>query len=264
MCFPMTFFYLWFMFFERIGRWGAACSTLILAYAASCTVKEDRTECPCLLAVAFENLPPGPVEYRLEAMDGNLLARETVTRDSVYFFKVPRDGVRLTAVCGASADDVVIPYGSQCPPVYMFCSAFHTNHEYVQIQPILNKHYCLLNIELDGPPGDGAPVAVGVRGCISGVSLEGRPVEGAFSYKSDGTLSCRLPRQAPSDKLLLDIVMEDNVVRTFALGTYMREAGFDWTEKDLRDAIVSISLSVTHISFQIQDWSYTTDMNVEI
>ena len=75
---------------------------------------------------------------------------------------------------------------------------------------------------------------------------------------------CRLPRQAPADRLLLDIVMEDRVVRTFALGTYIREAGYDWADIDLEDITLHISLSVTHIRFRIGGWSMERAFSVEI
>lgn len=256
------------MCFERIGRLGAILSVLPLFFGESCTVKEDRKDCPCLLSVEFSPLPPGPVEYRIEAMDGSLLARETVAQDSVYFLKVPRDGVRLVAISGtALADDVVIPYGSDCPPAYISHATYDTNYEAVQIRPTFNKHFCTLSIILDGPPGNGGPVQIGIRGRVGALSLEGRPLAGEFSYISSGRaspLTCRLPRQAPSEQLLLDIVMEDNLLRTFALGTYLRQSGYDWGEKDLKDVSVTICLSVTHITFHIQDWSVCVERNVEI
>lgn len=256
------------MYFERIGRLGYILSVLPLLFGESCTVKEDRRDCPCLLSVEFSSLPPGPVEYRMEAMDGSLLARETVTRDSVYFFKVPRDGVRLISMAGtALSNDVVIPLGSDCPPAYISYACYDTNHEAAQIQPAFNKHFCTLSITLDGPPGDGGPVQIGIRGGVGAISREGRPLPGEFSYTTSGKaspLTCRLPRQGPSGQLLLDIVMEDNLLRTFALGTYLRQSGYDWGEKDLKDISVTICLSVTHITFHIQDWSVCVERNVEI
>ena len=58
--------------------------------------------------------------------------------------------------------------------------------------------------------------------------------------------------------------MEDKVVRTFALGTYIRKAGYDWTGTDLEDITIHISLSVTHIRFRIGDWSEEQCISVEI
>ena len=58
--------------------------------------------------------------------------------------------------------------------------------------------------------------------------------------------------------------MEDRVVRTFALGTYIREAGYDWTDTDLEDITIHICLSVTHIRFRIGDWSMEQCSSVEI
>ena len=251
------------MCFEWLGRRGIFCTFLITVFVVSCSVKEDRRDCPCLLAVKLSDLPPGPVEYRLEGMDGSLLARGAAARDSVLYFKVPRDGVRLTAVSGCPmADKVQIPYGAQCPPVYLYSGVVSTDYESVLVEPHLRKHFCRLYLVLDGPPGDGKPITVMVRGTVNGIGLDGRPSAGEFNCPVGD--SCLLPRQAQADILLLDIVMEDQVVRTFSLGKYMRDAGYDWTETDLSDITLTVSLSVTHISFHIQDWSHTLSMNVEI
>ena len=168
------------------------------------------------------------------------------------------------AVAGAQlSDGVRIPLGSQCPPLYLFCSRFGTDYESLLVNAVLKKHFCQLHLVLDGPPGDGKPVEVMVRGEVDGVGSDGRPSAGSFRCSALQGL-CRLPRQAPGDRLWLDIVMEDRVVRTFALGTYIREAGYDWTQASLDDITIYISLSVTQIRFRIQDWSLTVDLNVEI
>ena len=235
---------------------------LLSILALSCNVKEDRRACPCLLSVHLHG--PGPMEYRIEDTSGSVLAAGSVPGDTVILCDVPRNRVRVLAVSGAPlGDGVEIPYGSESPPLYLYHGWVLTDGEALRAEVNLHKHYCRLHLELDGPPGEGEPVEVRVRGQVNGIGLDGRPASGGFSCPvSEG--SCLLPRQGPSDLLLLDIVMQDRVVRTFSLGTYIREAGFDWTEKDLGDITITLSLSVTQITFRIQDWSVTESINVEI
>ena len=242
---------------------GRALLPVITAFALlSCSVKEDRSACPCLLAVNLSG--PGPIEYRIEDSIGDVLHEGTVPRDTVVYHDVPRDRVRIIAVSGAALEDGVrIPYGEQSPPLYMYHGIISASGEALKVNATLHKQFCGLTLVLDGPPGDGKPIGVTVRGSVEGIGLDGRPFDGEFCCPVTG-MSCLLPRQSPSDLLLLDIVMQDKVVRTFSLGTYIREAGYDWTDTDLKDITICLSLSVTQITLKLGDWSHTENINVEI
>lgn len=242
---------------------GRALLPVITAFALlSCSVKEDRSACPCLLAVNLSG--PGPIEYRIEDSIGDVLHEGTVPRDTMVYHEVPRDRVRIIAVSGAElGDGVRIPYGEQSPPLYLYDAWIRTDFETLRADAVLHKSYCNLRLELDGPPGNGKPVEVKVRGQVCGLSPDGRPKYGEFCCPVTG-MSCLLPRQSPSDLLLLDIVMQDKVVRTFSLGTYIREAGYDWTDTDLKDITICLSMSVTQITLKLGDWSHTENINVEI
>ena len=79
----------------------------------------------------------------------------------------------------------------------------------------------------------------------------------------EGT-SARLPRQRPGDPLWLDIVLRDSVLRSFPLGTYLEEAGYDWTAPDLPDRDLEIDISVTSIRFQSGTWSDVRELDLVI
>ena len=241
---------------------GPAVFFLFVLLSSSCTVKEDRRACPCLLSIHLSG--PGPIEYCISDAEGEVLYSGMASRDTVLYRDVPREKVELLAVSGAPfKDGVSIPPGSESPPMYLYHGWIDADYETLRVDARMRKHYCLLSLDLKGPPGEGEPVGVTVRGSVSGIGPDGRPSAGEFRCPMvEGT--CRLPRQAPSDLLLLDIVMQDKVVRTFSLGTYIREAGFDWTAPDLGDITIGLSLSVTQITSRIQDWSTSESINVEI
>lgn len=242
---------------------GRTLFTVIMAFALlSCSVKEDRSACPCLLAVHLTG--PGPIEYRIEDSVGEILHEGTVPRDTVVYHDVPRDRVRIIAVSGAALqEEMTIPYGLESPPLYMYHGIISASGEALKVNATLHKQFCGLTLVLDGPPGDGKPIGVTVRGSVEGIGLDGRPFDGDFKCDVKSG-ACFLPRQSPSDLLLLDIVMQDKVVRTFSLGTYIREAGYDWTDTDLKDITICLSLSVTQITLKLGDWSHTENINVEI
>ena len=123
----------------------------------------------------------------------------------------------------------------------------------------------MLSLRFTGPPGWGKPLSVAVRGSVNGYSLaDGQPLQGAFYCLLSGSGMCRLPRQRAEDPLWLDIVLEDRILRSFPLGTYLEAAGYDWYAADLEDRALEIDVSVTHIRFTSALWSTTQELEIVI
>lgn len=238
---------------------------VFLCASSSCSVKEDRTACPCALYIDLCELPPAGVTLALTGEDyaGQLEA----ARDTTLVVKVPKTGVRVLAVSGATPGPdgrVVIPPGFDAPPLYLFSAGVPTPGDTAHVSVRLNKHYCQLSLTLESPPGWGEPYWTQVRGRVNGICQDGTPSEGEFSCRLDPGGVIRLPRQHPASELWLDIVMPDRLVRSFALGTYMLEAGYDWTAPDLEDLPLEIRLSVTRISLSVGTWRTLVPFPVEI
>jgi len=253
------------MCFDTVGRRAIPGALFILVLLSSCTIREERTGCPCLLTVRFEDLPPGELFYRIDLASGDSYAAGTVNCDTSLVFRVPRDGVRLWAYSGEGMvpDGIRILYGNDCPAAFLYSSRVDTNHEAVIVNARPSKHFCTVKLELKGPLGEGRELDFTVRGEVEGFGFDGLPRPGRFACSLKGG-SCRLPRQSPSDKLLLDIVSADGIVRTFALGNYIREIQYDWTEDNLKDITLELALSVTELNLTQQEWSETISAKVEI
>lgn len=99
-----------------------------------------------------------------------------------------------------------------------------------------------------------------VDGNVSGYSFGGSPRTGDFRVRvrPDESNHCfvRLPRQTDSS-LMLEVTGENGTLRTFALGEYLSESGYDWTAADLKNAFVEVNYSATAITFKIDAWSKT-------
>lgn len=236
----------------------------LLAITSCHLVKEDRSECPCRLSLALEEIP-GPVTVDLIWEGGGISC--LATSDSIITVLVPKGQIRLLASCGGSLDAhecLSIPEGSDCPPVYLFASWVNTDCETAKMDIRLRKHFCTLSIGLDAPPGSGEPFQTRVRGRTSGLDAEGTPLEGPFSCTFEPGSPVRLPRQKAGDELWLDIVMADRVLRSFALGTYMENAGYDWLSGDLEDISLLMKLSVSEILPQSETWASPTTLRIDI
>ena len=243
---------------------------------------EDRRACPCNLSVELEGLPAYPATlYVNGSAAGEALGDTTLT---VW---VETGGMAtVTVVAGAvpSSDRVVwIPYGKASAPLYVFGADVDCTGESAFVRAQMRKQFCTLNLYFKGlteganPQGASAiffatagcapsvrPVSVAIRGSVNGYSLEeGKPLPGAFRCSVEGT-SARLPRQRPGDPLWLDIVLRDSVLRSFPLGTYLEEAGYDWTAPDLPDRDLEIDISVTSIRFRSGTWNEVRELDLVI
>lgn len=220
----------------------------------SCTIKEDRTLCPCALRLVLRDLP-GPVSVQVLA--GEHRATYTARQDTVMLVQAPKGTIRVTAVCGARLEpeqNMVIPFGFECPSVYLYSGLVNTLCDSTSVTVQLNKHFCTLSLSFDGPKGWGQPFWAQIRGRVNGLDRDGRPMPGDFTCRLDADFTARLPRQEPGEELWLDISMPDQVVRSFALGTYMLQAGYDWTAPDLEDLPLQIRLSVSELLLQTGLW----------
>lgn len=236
-----------------------------LTWVSCSLIKEDRTACPCALTVEVRDLPAWPVHFSLSG-EGFYQEWE-VARDTSFMVRVSKGSVRLTAVAGAPLPrngTVSIPFGYECPPLYAHVALIPTPDEAARVQVELHKHFCNLSLTVDGPPGWGEPYWTQIRSGVGGLAPDGTPEEGAFQCRLDSGGTIRLPRQRPEDELWMDLTTPEGAVRSFALGNYMLEAGYDWTAPDLEDLSLQLDLSLTAITFRTTLWEKVIPLQIEI
>ena len=240
---------------------------VLLAYiiASSCSiVKENRDACPCNLEVEISGVKETPATLLVKSLrDSSYVQLLSVSRDTTLTLFVPRGGVSLSAWCGSTdSESIIIPHGSEAPPLYLYHGKVEAAGELAYADVKLRKQFCTVFLEIEGPPGWGPPIGTAVRGSACGMSLNGGILQGDFSCSL--TDSLRLPRQHPDSQLLLDIVMADNVIRTFSLGALLQKSGYDWTAPDLEDITVHLDLSVSAITFTTPEQSEPAVLTIDI
>lgn len=235
----------------------------------SCSIKEDRTSCPCALVLELSSLPVSPVV--LGVAGEGFACTEVVHSDTLLVLSVPKTAeLAISAVGGALAEgdgSIRIPEGEEAPPLYLFHATFSTVAEQVTVPVLLRKQFCRLGLNFTGPPGYGPPFEVEVEGAFSGWLPDGSPSPGHFTHRllpgSDGHAMLRLPRQG-DDTLLMHIVFSDQIVRTFALGNYIAASGYDWTAPDLEDLTLHVDISVTSVTISTDLWEITQEIELFI
>ncbi len=252
------------------------------AVLASCSIKEDRRGCPCLLRLDFssvtETVRSGKMLLSVISDDGFALS-DTLDMAAVgdmLELRVPRTGVRVNlwseeAGDFIGADGLVIPLGEDCPSVRMFSSFVDTDCETCTEEVVARKNFCRLTIVTDdGPDSGDEAFSFGVYGGVNGYDIAGSPRSGEFCHylsrreeSSGGTARVvNLPRQTDSS-LKLDICEEAEVLKTFALGNYISRSGYDWTEPDLEDLTVRIDYASTRIVISVGTWESSYEVDIE-
>ncbi len=166
----------------------------------SCSIKEDRSACPCLLRLDFSALSPEDREGMLllgvrAEEGGGFSLSETVDLGSVgdvYEIRVPRCGVWVnlwteTAASCIGESGLVIPFGADCPPVRMFSSFVETDCECATAAVSLLKNYCRLTVNFS-EERTSFPFDIAVRSNVDGYGMDGEPHSGEFSHYMRATL----------------------------------------------------------------------------
>lgn len=236
---------------------------LSVIFCAGCSVKENRETCPCRLVLDFSEVDTAAVKSldlfvrtESELVLNEFIRKEDISED--YFAYVPRTRLRCCVWSGredALAEGLVIPFGEECPPVYIHSSIVDAVGESVVETVIMRKNFCrmTLNVSMTAQ----SPVSLAVLGNIDGYEADGTPSSGDFMVRmhpeGNNVFSVTLPRQL-DDSLVMEMDMGDEVLKIFPIGYYIVESGYDWKAPDLEDITIDLEFAVTHISMIIQGW----------
>lgn len=239
----------------------------------SCSVKENRGRCPCSLALDFSEVDTASVktiDFYIREMN-ELLLNDVVESEEFseyYLAYVPRTGLQFSAWSGrgdAFTEALEIPYGEDCPPVYIHFSLINAVNESVTETVVMRKNFCrmTLNVRMTVQ----SPVSLSVSGFVDGYDADGTPSPGDFMVKvypeGNDSFCINLPRQM-DDSLVMELDMGDKVIKKFPLGQYIAESGYDWTSPDLEDITIDLDFAVTHLSMMIQGWEKEYKFDVVI
>ncbi len=240
----------------------------ILALAAGCSVKEDREKCPCRLMLDFSGVDTSlvkNVKICAESAAGVVFSDSLSVADfdRGYVRDIDKGLLQFSVWSGHDAG-LQIPYGCECPPLYMHCFAADARGEVFRENVAMKKNHCILTVLIDGRAD--MPYCLTFRGNIDGYESDGQPSDGMFAcvaYPNDeGGSRVVIPRQKDSS-LLLDV--EDAAVsisRTFAVGEYIQASGYDWTADHLEDVTVVLDYYLTGMKIIYKGWDneYTYDI----
>lgn len=245
----------------KMKLWGIAAGLLCMA---ACSVKEDRMECPCRLVLDMRDVDTSIIkeaDVYVQASQGFVFneVMDSHHLGSEYVMSVPKGRVYVWAYSGAEEhspgpEGLRIPYGDDCPEVYMHCSSLESLQESVVEKIRMLKNHSVLTVHLQSEYSTAYDVAV--TGNVNGYDAEGRPSEGGFRYEisfEDGVGKVVLPRQTDAS-LKLEVTDGEGSFRVFSLGEYIESSGYDWTRENLEDITMTLDYALSSVGFRINDW----------
>lgn len=223
---------------------------------------------------------------------------DTVSGKWSYSYVVPKGDIDLAVAYSAdglagelnsSGIWIEIDEGRPCPSIWTCCEKVSARADRVTVPVRLHKNFCRIDIQVRDVDGEEFPFKLRVRGNVNGYGLDGKPARGAFlcdaersETEGSGTESdaddsgtalestgsghgyaVTVPRQT-DDSLILEIVTDDGVAKSFAIGNYIAASGYDWTSADLKDICLEIDYARTVISFTIDKWTHSEQFEVVI
>lgn len=251
---------------------GPALLVLVLwTVAAGCSVKEDRSDCPCYLDISLSGGAERSVtltvwrDTSLWGRDAALLEEGRARRE----VRIPRGRLDVAACSGVHActwRGAVLKTGpgSQMDEVYAVSETVDARGDEAKTELPLHKHFARLHLGVVGTDAGDYPFRIVVQGSVCGLHFPGlEPVPGPFSVTLLPVVGTYhrvvLPRQHPSDALSL--VFYDREAgpdaeprARYSLDAMLLRAGYDWEQADLDDIYLDIDHAEADVTVRILDW----------
>jgi len=236
-----------------------ALGILGLAVLVSCSVKEDRTDCPCWLTVraSYPNEVVSAWFGTHTLFDG--LMGEQIDR------QVPRGTVDLVA----SRGHFTVAPGQQMDELFATAMQVDTQCEEAEAIPFLNKQFARIYFVFKEAEEGRLNIRLEAIGNVKGAdkrTLE--PVQGAFGCtpddNPDGGYVFRAPRQKDNSLMLNRWTADGEELSPIPLGQIIKKAGFDWNEESLGDIEILADIPASSFQITVMDWQGPITMTVTI
>lgn len=231
---------------------------------ASCSIKEDRSGCPCVLTV---NMQDAAGKVMMNGWnDGNRIIYDILEPDSneiTVKYRVPRGRCEMSAIRGyeglvLSDDVLLIPEGRQMTCLYAGASVIDTYRETAEYDVSLKKNHAKVSFRFSDSKTGLCPYDIQVRGNVAGIEMKTlAPVRGDFICTPDINTGKGyefvIPRQM-DETLSMELMRENGKYETIALGNIIASTGYDWNADDLADIDLVIDLPKGEVFITVSGW----------
>ena len=250
----------------------------VLIGAASCSIKEDRTPCPCWLTIDFSRCSPKSVTVAAWN-DSEIFSERVVPQDytesEIYEKTVPKGYVSTSVISGErqmqrSGVHLTIPLGHDADSIYAHAANVECFGEFAKDTAVLHKQFARVFMNVEIPLGHEYPYTFTAVSDICGMNMRDlSPIEGQFRVDlklgQDNICMFCLPRQKEDGgTLALEIHEGSNVIETIPLAEWIKKMGYNWLKKDLEDIYIGVDYAKAEVSISVNGWDDGYSFKVEI
>lgn len=256
---------------------GGLMAAAALFCPVSCSVKEDRTECPVYVTVLTDRF----VQKSLDEGVVSFAADRPIHREQILFLQYirqgyehacPRDYARVSVLSGLDqgelgGETLTFPPGRQADLVWAYATSFSAWADEYVVDAEPHKQYCLIRFLFDGSPTapDDYPWHFRLLADCSGLDLYTlEPIPGAYSSIVEpdalGEWYGVLPRQH-GNTMKLEVILPDaqdpaggSTEYVIDLGAAFEKQGYDWSAEDLRDIEIQVGFAQVGVTLTVQEW----------
>lgn len=228
-----------------------------LVALVSCSVKEDRSDCPCWITVIADKA------ISLSAWYGNQKILDN-HRGGLEDHTVPRGIVDLVANKGV----FIVPEGEQMGELFAQLQHLNTNAETAHTGIELQKQFATVYLDFKDEDDGRTGYDIQINGNYVGADIRTlAPVEGCFRCVPEDSpergYMFRVPRQK-DDSLSAVLSYNGKEVETIPVGELIRKAGFDWTKQSLGDVSILADLPAHTFTITIMEWEGPVTFEITI
>lgn len=235
----------------------------------SCSVKEDRVDCPCWLDYHLQECSREAITVSAWN-EGQIFIEPIDIRDYAEFYErtVPKGMVTTAVFSGKTRmavrrDSLVIARGFECDSIWAHHNLVDCNWEFAHDTVRLHKQYSTVHLKMDNDKDEPYPFRLVVRSNICGLDFKtNEPLYGAFEVElkewKNNNYEFRIPRQA-DDSMTMDIYRGEELLNTLPFGKTIAEAmreenSFTWNSLDLGDIYIGVDYARTRVTVSVEPW----------
>ena len=238
-----------------------------LLLTASCTVKEDRVECPCEFTLDLSECDIKDDVLTFSIWDGSKkVVSDYYYADDMgkrYTFKLERKVFRGSAFTGDvnslhDGRNLLVKYGLQADSLYAWAQDIDATGETSNEIVLLHKQFATVTFDLSEYDNAGNPLLVCLTGNYGGTDiLTSGPVRNDFLYEfeTDGSrfYPVRLTRQG-DNSLTMELFSGDVSIAKINIAAILASEGYDWSAADLADITVAVTAKDAEITVELGPW----------
>lgn len=224
---------------------------ILLCCSSSCSIKEDRADCPLIYNLTIMGNHSSSREMTIGIwQDDAVLENQEIpasNTETTVEYLIPKGAFTVSIVSGVercSVDDgkILVTNGKDSDRIYAWYRETASHEDFLRDTATLHKQFANFTF-MTGGEAEFDKVTIESR--TSGMDLRSlEPVEGIFkcsaSTASSRQVSFILPRQKDQGKdLTLHLRTHDGTEFLLDIGGMIMEAGYNWDDTDLKDIVLS-------------------------